>query len=42
MHRVGKFAGVPIDIFTKYTRLNALFEKINNLELVKNWNKAHN
>ena len=40
-HRMGVLDGVPTDIFTKYTRLNALFETINNMEKVKAWNEAH-
>jgi len=38
---MGVLDGVPTDIFTKYTRLNALFETINNMEKVKAWNEAH-
>ena len=40
-HKVGVLDGVPIDIYTKYTRLNALYEAINNMEKVKAWNEAH-
>ena len=38
MHRSGRIPGVPTDVFNKYTRLHALFEKVNNNEKVKAWN----